>query len=224
MQYTIEGDTLPVVICELNPGESMISQSGARTWSKGDILTESNMEGGLGRGLGRMFSGESLFMSRYTARGPGLIAFGSSFPGRIIACPLNPGQSVVCQKRAFLAATPDVNLSVFFQRRFGAGIAGGEGFIMQRVTGPGVVFLEIDGHSVIYDLVPGERVVCDTGAVAWMDETCTLDIEVVKGIKNVLFGNEGLFNTVVTGPGKVCLQTMSVSQLAALIRPYIPSK
>lgn len=217
MQYTIEGDTLPVVIVKLRRGESVVSSAGGRTWYKGDVKTENSTEGGLGKSLGRMFSGEKLFMSRYTANADCEIGFASSFPGKIVDVALGPNESVICQKRAFLAATPDVTLSIHFQKKLGAGFFGGEGFIMQRVTGPGTVFLELDGHCVSYELARGERIVCDTGVVALMDETCTLEVEMVKGLGNMVFGGEGMFNTVVTGPGKVYLQTMNVAHLSTLL-------
>lgn len=221
MRYNIQGDSLPVVICNLEPGESMISQAGGRTWYKGTLQTETT-SGGAKKALGRLFSGESLFLSVYTAQSPCEIAFASSFPGRILARQLGPGESIICQKSAFLAATTGVDLSVFFQKKLGAGFFGGEGFIMQRITGPGLVFLELDGHCVDYDLAPGEQIVCDTGVLAMMDSTCSIDIQTVKGFKNVLFGGEGLFNTVVTGPGNVSLQTMTIPHIASLIIPFLP--
>ncbi|OQA13046.1 MAG: hypothetical protein BWY62_01449 [Firmicutes bacterium ADurb.Bin356] len=171
-----------------------------------------------------MFAGESLFLSKYTAHGPSEIAFASSFPGRIVAKELGPGESIICQKKAFMAATYGVQLAMHFQKKLGTALAGGEGFIMQRITGPGLVFLEIDGHAVEYTLAPGERIVCDTGVVAIMEDTCTMSVEMVKGVKNVLFGGEGLFDTIVTGPGKIHLQSMTIAQLAKLIVPFIPSK
>ncbi len=224
MNYKIEGGSLPAVIINLNAGESLISEAGGRTWSRGPILTESKAEGGIGKSIGRMFSGESLFMSKYTAQAPAEIAFSSSFPGSIIARELAPGQSIICQKSSFLCASYGVELAVHFQKKLGAGLVGGEGFIMQRVTGPGIVFLEVDGYCQEYDLVPGEQLVCDTGVLAIMDETCQIDIQRVKGAKNILFGGEGLFDTVVTGPGKVYLQTMTIEKLASLILPFIPTK
>ncbi|MEL4105731.1 TIGR00266 family protein [Oscillospiraceae bacterium WX1] len=222
MRYNIVGDSLPVVICTLDPGEIMISQAGGRTWCRGNVVTDTTSGGGARKILGRMLTGESLFLSQYTANGPCEIAFASSFPGRIIARQLAPGEMIVCQKRSFLAATAGVDLAVHFQKKIGAGIFGGEGFIMQRMTGPGLVFLEIDGHCVEYTLAPGEPLVCDTGVLAAMDATCGLDIQMVKGLKNVFFGGEGLFDTIVTGPGKVYLQSMSVHHIANLIYPYLP--
>ncbi|MGI5900031.1 MAG: AIM24 family protein [Christensenellales bacterium] len=224
MKYTIEGGSLPAVLIQLEAGETIISESGGRTWSRGPIVTEAKAEGGVGKALGRMFTGESMFMSRYTAQGPAEIGFSSSFPGSIVARTLQEGESIVCQKSAFLCATYGVELSVHFQKKLGAGIAGGEGFIMQRVTGPGLVFLEVDGYCQEYDLEPGEQLICDTGVVAIMDATCQMDVQMVKGIKNVLFGSEGLFDTVVTGPGKVYLQTMTIAKLAKLMIPFMPFK
>ncbi|MDR2973604.1 MAG: AIM24 family protein [Propionibacteriaceae bacterium] len=222
MEYTIEGGSLPAVVMRLAAGDTIISESGGRTWARGPVVTEAKAEGGLGKSLGRMFSGEGLFMTRYTAQGPAEIAFSSSFPGRIIARVLGVGESVVCQKSAFLCATLGVELAVHFQKKLGSGFAGGEGFIMQRVTGPGIVFLEVDGYCQEYDLVAGEELVCDTGVLAIMDASCSMDIRMVKGVKNMLFGGEGVFDTVVTGPGKVYLQTMTVARLAELMIPFLP--
>ncbi len=224
MDYKIVGGSLPAVVIHLNPGETIVSESGGRTWMKGDVQTESKSEGGLKKMLGRALSGESLFMSRYTARGDAEIGFSSSFPGSIIARELGPGQSVICQKSAFLCATAGVELSIHFQKKMGSGFFGGEGFIMQKVTGPGTVFLEVDGYCQEYELGAGEKVVCDTGVVAIMDASCQMDIQMVKGVKNMLFGSEGLFDTEVTGPGKVCLQTMTVNKLADLMVPFLPFK
>lgn len=224
MKYSIEGGSLPAVVIQLDPGETLISEVGGRTWCRGPVVTETKAEGGIGKSLGRMFSGESLFMSRYTAQGPVEIVFASSFPGRIVARTLNPGESIICQKSSFLCGTAGVELAVHLQKKLGAGFVGGEGFIMQRITGPGTVFLELDGYCPEYDLAPGEQLVCDTGVVALMDATCQIDVQMVKGAKNMLLGGEGLFDTVVTGPGKVYMQTMSISRLAQQLRPFMPSK
>ena len=224
MKYSIEGGTLPAVLIQLDPGETILSEVGARTWSRGQVATETKAEGGVGKSIGRLLTGESLFMSRYTAQSPAEIAFSSSFPGSIVARELQAGQSIVCQKSAFLCATAGVELAVHFQKKLGAGLAGGEGFIMQRVTGPGVVFLEVDGYCQEYDLQPGEPLICDTGVLAIMDATCQMDVQMVKGVKNMLFGGEGLFDTVITGPGKVHLQTMTIAKLAKLMIPFMPFK
>jgi len=222
VKYEIKGEPLPVAICNLQPGESIICESGAMCWMSPNMQMET-VGGGAGKMLGRMFSGESMFQNRYTAKGgPGLIAVGSSFPGSIRAIQVDPAHPIVTQKRAFLAAEPGVELSVFFQKKMGAGFFGGEGFIMQQLSGNGLVFLEIDGSAVEYDLGPGEQIIADTGYVAMMDASCRMDIQTVKGMKNVLFGGEGLFNTVVTGPGHVVLQTMPLTGFAGAIASVLP--
>lgn len=222
MKYRIVGDNLPAVILSVERGEVVISEAGGRTWMKGPITTETTSYGGTKKVFSRMFSGESLFMSRYTAEGDAEIAFSSSFPGRIIARELKAGESVICQKRAFLCGMGNLDMSIHYKKKFSAGFVGGEGFIMQKITGPGIAFFEFDGYTPEYDLAPGERIVCDTGALAMMDESCTMEVQVVKGFKNVFFGGEGIFDTVITGPGKVYLQTMTVEKLAELIIPFIP--
>ncbi|NLV50386.1 MAG: TIGR00266 family protein [Clostridiales bacterium] len=222
MKYNIIGEPMPVVQCSLDAGESMITERGSMVWMSPNMTMTTNA-GGLGKAFGRMFSGESIFQNIYTAQGgPGLIAFASSFPGSIRAVEITPERPMVVQKTGFLASETGVELSVFFQKRFGAGLFGGEGFIMQRLSGRGIAFVEIDGYGVEYQLGPGQQFIVDTGNLAMCDATCTIDIQTVKGVKNVLFGGEGLFHTVVTGPGRVVLQTMPVSGVAAAILPYIP--
>ena len=224
MKYSIEGGSLPAVIISLNAGEKLISEVGGRTWSKGDVTTETTSNGGAGKALGRMLTGESLFMSTYTANGPAEVAFTSSVPGRIVARELGPGESVIAQKSAFLCASYGTELSMYVNKGVGKGLFGGEGFLMQKITGPGIAFFEIDGYCKEYELAPGERIVCDTGVMALMDETVSMEIQTVKGLKNKMLGGEGLFDTVLIGPGKVCLQTMTVANLAKLIIPFIPKK
>lgn len=222
MNYSIEGEPLPVVICNLEANEVMITESGAMSWMTPNMKMETTSGGGIGKMLGRAFSGESLFLNRYTAQGgPGQIAFASSFPGSIRAFNVEPGLDIVAQKSAFLASTEGVELSTFFQKRFGSGLFGGEGFIMQKLSGNGVVFLEFDGYVKEYELGAGQKMIIDTGYLAAMSSTCSIDIQTVPGVKNMLFGGEGLFNTVLTGPGKVYLQSMPVAQLAGAIRPFV---
>ena len=224
MKYEIKGGNLPVVICTLQPGETMVTESGAMSWMSPNMKMETGAKGGLGGAFGRMFSGESIFQNRYTAqKGEGLIAFASSFPGEIRAVDIAPGHSIVVQKRGFLACTEGVELSVFFQKKFGTGFFGGEGFIMQKLSGRGIAFTEFDGHIVEYDLDPGESLVVDTGYLAAMDATCSMDIQAVPGLKNMVFGGEGIFNTIITGPGHVYLQTMPISQVAGVLRPFMPT-
>lgn len=223
MRYEIQGETLPVVICHLTNGERMITEGGGMAWMSPNMRMETTSNGGFGKALGRMFSGEKLFQNIYTAQGDGLIAFASSFPGSVEAFQVSPGQEYILQKSAFLASEAGVNLSVHFQKRLGSGLFGGEGFILQRVSGNGIVFAEFDGHVVTYDLQPGQQIVIDTGHLAAMSATCQMDIQSVPGLKNMLFGGEGLFNTVITGPGRVWLQTMPISNVAQALRPYFPS-
>ena len=223
MQYQIEGTPLPVVICTLEAGESMITERGSMSWMSPNMQMQTQA-GGIGKAFGRMFSGESLFQNRYTAQGgPGMIAFASSFPGSIKAVEIQPGNGLIVQKSGFLAAQEEVELSVFFQKKLGAGLFGGEGFIMQRLSGRGTAFIEIDGHAVEYELAAGQSMIVDTGYLAAMSESCTMEVVTVPGVKNMLFGGEGIFNTIVKGPGKILLQTMPVSEVAGVLRPYFPS-
>ena len=223
MRYQIDGTPLPVVTCYLNPGETMLTESGAMAWMTPNMKMETT-SGGFGKAIGRMFSGENLFQNRYTATGgEGMIAFASSFPGSIRPMEITPGKEVIVQKSAFLASESSVELSVFFQKKLGAGIFGGEGFIMQKLSGQGLAFVEIDGHAMEYELAPGQSMVIDTGYLAAMDASCSVDIQSVPGVKNALLGGEGLFNTVVTGPGRILLQTMPISAVAGVLRRYFPA-
>jgi len=222
MEYKIVGETLPAVICNLSAKESLITENGAMCWMSNNMKMETTTNGGVGKAFGRMFSGEKMFQNIYTAEGgPGMIAFASSLPGCIRAFNVTPDHDIIVQKKGFLASERSVTMSVFFQKKIGAGFFGGEGFIMQRLSGMGIVFVEFDGYVVEYDLQPGQQMVIDTGYLAAMDATCQMDIQQVAGLKNMLFGGEGLFNTVVTGPGKVYLQTMPINHLAEAIQPYI---
>lgn len=224
MQYEIKGEPTPVVICHVENGETMITESGSMVWMSPNMEMQTTA-GGFGKVFGRMFTGENLFQNRYTARGgSGMVAFASSFPGKIVAVQVSPERPVIAQKCAFLAAEEGVELSVFFQKKIGAGFFGGEGFLLQKLTGRGIAFLEVDGHGEEYFLAPGEKLIVDTGNLAYMDATCSVDIQTVKGVKNMFFGGEGLFHTVITGPGKVVLQTMPMSALAAALAPLLPSK
>ena len=222
MQYEIGGGAFPVVTCNLSDGESMITESGAMAWMTPN-MEMSTSGGGIGKMFSKAFSGEALFQNIWTARGDGMIAFGSCFPGRIVPIEIGPGKSWILQKRSFLAAESGVELSIHFNKKAKAGVFGGEGFIMQKLSGSGMAFVEVDGYAVEYELGPGQSIVVDTGNLAMMSETCSLDIQSVKGVKNVLFGGEGLFNTVITGPGKVTLQTMPVSGFASALAPFISS-
>lgn len=222
LKYTVFGENLPAVSIRLDAGESIYTQSGGMVWMDGGIVMETNMKGGLMKGLGRMFSGDSLFMATYTSNAPDQeITVASSFPGAIIDVDLN-GNAIIAQKSAFLCAQPNVTLSAHVTRGIGAGLFGGEGFILQRVSGTGKVFLEIDGSLVMRTLAPGQVMRVDTGNVAAFDETVGYQAEMVKGFKNILFGGEGLFLTTLTGPGRVWLQTMTLPGFAKQIIPFLP--
>ena len=224
MNYNIIGEPFPAVVCTLNADESMITERGSMCWMSPNMKMETTSNGGIGKVFGRMFSGESMFQNRYTSMGgPGMIAFASCFPGCIRPFQIAPGQELIVQKSGFLASEEGVDLSIFFQKKFGAGFFGGEGFIMQRLSGNGIAFLEFDGHVVEYELRPGQQIVVDTGYLAAMDTTCSMEIQTVPGLKNMVFGGEGVFNTVVTGPGHVWLQTMPISSVAGELLRYMPA-
>ena len=234
MQYEIKGAPFPAVICTLNDGEQMITEGGGMSWMSPNMVMETTTNGG--KAIGRMFSGDKMFQNRYTCRGGnGLIAFTSCCPGEIRAIEIHPGQEIICQKSAFLASTPGVNMSVYFKKSLSGGLFGGggfilqkfgiykgEGFIMQKFDGEGIVFVELDGSVVEYNLAQGQQLVLDTGHLAMMDATCKMDVQTVSGVKNVLFGGEGLFNTVITGPGKVLVQTLPVNKFAIELYKYMP--
>lgn len=223
MNFEILGDSLPVVVCTLSPGETMINESGAMVWMSDNMKMET-VGGGVGKMFGRMLSGENLFQNRYTAQGrEGLVAFASSFPGSILPVEITPQRPMILQKSAFLAGTAGVELSMHFNKKFTSGLFGGEGFVMQKVSGSGTVFTEIDGHAVEYDLAPGQSMLVDTGNLALMDATCTMTVETVPGVKNMLFGGEGLFLTRVTGPGTVVFQSMPISTVAGTLQKYLPT-
>ena len=223
MQYEIKGGSFPVVICNLESGEKMITEKGSMAWMSPNMQMETK-GGGLGKMFSKAFSGESMFQNHYTAMGGnGMIAFTSSFPGEIKVVEIGPGKEMIVQKSSFLASEASVELSIHFQKKLGAGFFGGEGFIMQRLSGNGLAFVEIDGELVEYILKPGQQLIVDTGNVAGFEPSVKMDIRAVSGVKNVLFGGEGLFNTVLTGPGRVWLQTMPIYNVANAIRPYIPS-
>lgn len=223
IKYEIEGGSLPVVICYPEMGQTLCTQSGAMSWMSPNMRMQTNSGGGIKKALGRLFSGDSIFMNEYTPQGGnGMIAFASSFPGSIIPFEITNGNGIIVQKSGFLAMEKGLDLSVFFQKSLGRGFFGGEGFIMQRISGEGTAFLEIDGYCKEYTLAAGESIIVDTGYLAAMSETCTMDIQTVKGVKNALFGGEGLFNTRITGPGKVYIQSMPIINTAQRLIPYLP--
>lgn len=222
LKYEIEGGSLPVVICYPEAGQTLCTERGSMSWMSANMKMETNSGGGLKKALGRMFSGDSIFLNEYTPMGgSGMIAFSSSFPGSIIPFEVSTGRSIIIQKRGFLAMEKGLDLSLYFQKKLSAGFFGGEGFIMQKVSGNGLVFLEIDGYCKEYTLAAGQTLLVDTGHLAAMEESCRMDIETVKGAKNIFFGGEGLFLTRITGPGRVWLQSMPIVNVAGAIQPYL---
>lgn len=220
MRFEIKGEPLPVVLVYLNANEQVNCQQGAMSWMTPNMKMETST-GGFGKAMSKMFSGESIFTNTYTSEGgEGMIAFASSIPGSILQFDISQGDMIV-QKGGYLASEVGVEFSVAFQKKFSAAMFGGEGLIMQRLSGKGIAFVEIDGYVVEYDLQAGQQMLIDTGYLAAMSASVTMEIERVKGVKNVLFGGEGLFNTKVTGPGKVYLQTMPVNQFAGSLQKYI---
>lgn len=224
MEYQLIGTTLQAVILELDPDEVVYSESGAMAWMSGNIvMNTSGRGGGIGGFFKRAFSGESLFLVEYASQGgKGIVAFAADFPGKIIPIHLGPGQEIIAQKQSFLCAERTVDMTIFFNRRLGSGFFGGEGFIMQKFTGPGIVFAELDGEIMEYTLEAGQVLKVDTGHVAMFEPTVHFDIEMVKGFRNILFGGEGLFLSTLRGPGRVWLQTMPMLKLAQAIARYVP--
>lgn len=225
MNYEIIGKTVPAVEVTLNRGEAMYTQSGGMIWQTEGIEMKTNTKGGLMKGLGRMLSGESLFMATYTANTDGAkIAFGSTVPGDVVGLNLSGTPGIIAQKKAFLCAQEGVDVSIAFTKKFSAGMFGGEGFILQDIKGDGYAFLEIDGDQVEKVLAPGEVIKVDTGNVVAFDKTVSYEIETVKGLGNIIFGGEGLFLTKLTGPGRVILQTQNFNDFASRIIAMMPSK
>ncbi len=220
MESRIVGETLPAVICKLKKGESVLTENGGMSWMDEGIQMETTTNGGIMKGIGRAFAGESIFMNVYTAQKDEVeIGFSSCFPGKILEFDLKDGETIVAQKRSFLCSERTVDVSMQFRKKIGAGFFGGEGFIMQKITGPGKVYLEIDGTVIQRELQAGEKLKVDNGYVAAMTRDVQLNIETVKGVKNIVFGGEGLFLTTLEGPGTVWLQTMPISKLASLVAP-----
>ncbi len=221
MRYEIVGEPYPAVVCHLEAGEAMRTEKGSMAWMD-PVMTMETKGGGVKKALGRAMSGESMFQNIYTAQKPGMIAFGASFPGKIIPLQVDAQHTYVVQKMAFLASTMGVELSVEFRKKFGSGLFSGEGFIMQRLSGNGIVFIECDGELVDYDLAAGQSMLVDSGNVVGFTGGVTMDVERIRGAKNVLFGGEGLHNTKVTGPGHVWLQTMPLANIVDVIAAHLP--
>ncbi len=226
MQYRIVGNTMPAVeVLFDQPGESMYTQSGGMAWMSDGVEMDTNTRGGLLKGVGRMFAGESLFMANYTAtRAGATIAFASTVAGEVMPLNVSETGGMICQKGAFLCAEPSVNLSVTLTKKLSSGLFGGEGFILEEISGSGMAFLEIDGDKIVKELQPGEVIKVDTGNIVAFQKGMSYEVEMVKGLKNIFLGGEGLFLTRLVGPGKVILQTQNFAEFAGRISKYIPSK
>ena len=225
MQAKIDGPVMQMVTVSLNKGEAIFTESGGMAWMTQGISMSTNTRGGLMKGLGRSLAGESLFMTTYTSDVDGAwMVLTPEAPSKVIELDLTDGQSMICQKDAFMCAETSVDMKMHFRKRLGAGFFGGEGFILQQITGPGKAWLEIPGETVQYTLKPGQTVKVDPGHIAAFEPTVNYDIETVKGIGNILFSGEGLFLATLSGPGKVILQTMPLSNLAAKLSKYIAPK
>jgi uncharacterized protein (TIGR00266 family) len=225
MRYEIQGTLLQAVDVYLSPGESIYTESGGMAWMRGDVEMKTGAKGGLMAGLGRKLAGESLFMTTYTCRsGEGMVVFTPEAPGKVLDFHLQAGQSLICQKDAFMCAESSVKLEMHFRKKLGAGLFGGEGFILQKITGPGTVFLEIPGEVREYVLVAGEMMQVDPGHIAAFEPTVSYDITTVKGVANILFSGEGLFLAKLKGPGQIWLQSLPLSNLAGKLAKYMPTK
>lgn len=222
MRYKISGTMMQTVEIDLDPGETVFSQTSCMCWMNDLVAMDTHTGGGFLSGVMRSLGGGSFFITEFTARGNGHVAFAPRFPGAILPIVLQPGQSLICRKETFLVAEKSVQLEIAWQQRFGAGLFGGEGFVLQKVTGPGTVFLDLSGEVVERDLAPGERLLVNAGHVGIMDPSITFDIQMVKGFKNILFGGEGLFLATLTGPGHVALQSMPIMNLAEEIARHMP--
>ncbi len=222
LKYHMIGTTLQAVTLELTPGHTVVSESGGMAWMSANVKMDTKASGGIGKAIGRLFTGESFFLVEYeVTSGQGIIAFASEFPGKVVPIDLAEGQIVIAQKDAFMCAEKSVDVSLHFRKKLGAGFFGGEGFIMQKFTGPGLAFMEFDGEIVEYTLESGQTLMVDTGYVAMFEPTVDFDIEMVRGIKNIFFGGEGLFLARLRGPGRVWLQTMPIYNLARKIAAHI---
>ncbi|NJK81802.1 MAG: TIGR00266 family protein [Chloroflexaceae bacterium] len=223
IQYKIIGTTLQALVVEIPQGQTLFSERGGMSWMSANIKMETNMEGGFGGAFKRMLGGESIFMVTFESmQGTGLVGFAAELPGKIVPLNLGAGQSIICQKDSFMCAERSVQLDIQFRRKLGAGFFGGEGFIMQKLTGPGTAFVELDGEVVEYTLGEGQMLKVDTGHIAMYEPTVQFDVEMVRGFKNILFGGEGLFLATLRGPGRVWLQTMPAMSLANKLAQYMP--
>lgn len=225
MKFRLIGSVVPAVeILFEQPGESVFTQAGGMTWMTDGIEMTTNTRGGLMKGIGRVFAGESLFLANYTStKADASMAFASCGPGSIYRIDLDTSKPMTCQKGSFLCAQDTVTLKTTFTKKISAGLFGGAGIILQEVSGSGTAFLEVYGDLFEKELAPGEVLKIDTGNLVAFESGMSYEIEIVKGLKNIFFGGEGLFLAKITGPGKVIVQTQSIGELAMRIAPYIPT-
>ncbi len=222
MKYNIIGGHMPAAVCELDKNEGVICEAGAMAWM--DPQIEMRTEGdSFSKMVGRIFSGDKLMRNRYIAKEPGSITFSSNYPGEILAFDLN-GESIIAQKGSFLVSDETVDMDVYFQKKIAGGLFSGEGFILQKFSGYGTVLIEVDGTAVSYELKEGESKIISSGYLVMMDDTCDLDVQMIEGVSNILFGEQGLFVTKVTGPGRVVVQTMPISKMVREMIPFLPTK
>ncbi len=225
IKYHILGTVQQTLAVELQPNQVVYSDAGGMSWMTTSVNMSTKASGGLGGMLKRAVSGASAFIVDFSATGtPGQAAFSTDFPGKVLPIELDAGQSVIMHKHAFLCAEKSVALDVFFTRKLGAGFFGGEGFILQKLTGPGTVFAELDGDAVEYHLKPGEVMKVEPGHVAMFEASVSFDIQMIKGIANILAGGEGVFLATLTGPGRIWLHSMTVSKMAHRLMEYMPAK
>lgn len=224
MKYKISGDNLQIVTCELEPNERVYAEAGTMVYMSGNMAFEARAKGGVMKGLKRKLTGESFFLTEFTPhQGPGYVGFGGNAPGTIKAIELTPGKEFMVQKDAFLCAENSVQLDMAWQKKLGASLFGGEGFILQKLSGSGTAFIHATGDFVEMDLQPGQTIKVDTGSVVGWDATVAFDIERAGGLKSMMFAGEGIFLTTLTGPGKILLQSMNLPDLAMTLKRYMPS-
>lgn len=223
MQYQINGTTMPTLDITLEAGEAVFTEKGGMAWMSGDIKMETSSRGGMLSGLGRRLAGESFFMTTYRCNsGRSLITFTPEAPGTVLPLALGNGETLICQKDAFMCAQDSVSVEIHFRKKLGTGLFGGEGFVLQKLTGPGTAFVEITGELREYDLQAGQTMQIDPGHIAMFQPTVSYDLERVKGVKNILFGGEGLFLARLSGPGRIWLQSMPLANLAAAVHALMP--
>ena len=225
IKYHILGTIQQTLAVELQPNQTIFSDTGAMSWMTATATMNTTSGGGLGGMFKRAMSGATAFIIDFAvAGGPGQVAFTTDFPGKILPIELDAGQSVIMHRHAFLCAEKSVTLDVFFTRKLGAGLFGGEGFILQKLTGPGITFAELDGDAVEYHLQPNQVMKVEPGHVAMFESSVTFDIEMVKGMTNILLGGAGVFLATLKGPGRIWLHSMTESKMAQRLAEYMPAK